>query len=221
VSTTSQPTSTLSEAASKELLAPYGLPLLSERTAADADGAVAAAQEMGFPVVAKLCGDAIAHKTERGLVRLSLGDAAAVRQAADELLAAATDSDGEVAVLVAPMVRGSRELIAGLSVDPQFGPTVMVGVGGVLAEAVNDVAIRLVPVDRVDALDMIDDLATQTLLGPFRGEPPVDREALCDVILALSALSMDRPDVVSVDLNPLVVVDGRPVAVDALVEVSS
>jgi len=213
------PTTTLSEAASKELLAPYGLPLLSERIAHSADAAVGAATELGFPVVAKLCGDAIAHKTERGLVRLGLVDSTAVRQAATELLAAATADDGDVSVLVAPMVRGSRELIAGMSVDPQFGPTVMVGVGGVLAEAVGDVSIRLVPIARVDATDMIDDLATQSLLGPFRGEPAVDREVLCDVLMALSALATDRPDVVSVDLNPLVVVDGRPVAVDALVEV--
>lgn len=213
------PTLTMSEAASKELLAPYGLPLLSERTADDVEGAVAAATELGFPVVAKLCGDAIAHKTERGLVRLGLDDASAVRRAADELLAAATADDGDVAVLIAPMVRGSRELIAGMSVDPQFGPTVMVGVGGVLAEAVGDVAIRLVPIERVDAAEMIEDLATQALLGPFRGEPAVDLERLCDVLMALSALAVDRPEVVSVDLNPLVVVDGRPVAVDALVEV--
>jgi acetate---CoA ligase (ADP-forming) subunit beta len=219
VSETAVPTSTLSEAASKAFLAPYGFPLLSERIASDPDSAVAAASELGFPVVAKLCGDAIAHKTERGLVRLSLGDDAAVRQAAIELLAAATAADGDVAVLIAPMVRGSREFIAGLSIDPQFGPTVMVGVGGVLAEAVGDVAIRLVPLDRVDAEDMIDDLATQALLGAFRGEPAVDRSALCDVIVALSALSTDRPEVVSVDLNPLVIVDGRPIAVDALVEV--
>jgi len=210
---------TLSESASKEMLAPYGLPLLSERTAHDVDGAVDAAVALGFPVVAKLCGDAIAHKTERGLVRLGLGDAAAVGQAAAELLAAATAADGEVSVLIAPMVRGSRELIAGLSMDPQFGPTVMVGIGGVLAEAIGDVAIRLVPIERIDAAEMIGDLATQTLLGPFRGEPAVDREVLCDVLMALSALAVDRPDVVSVDLNPLVVVDGKPVAVDALVEV--
>lgn len=213
------PTTTLSEAASKQLLAPYGLPLLSERVVSDADGAVSAAGELGFPVVAKLCGDAIAHKTERGLVRLGLDDEAAVRRAATELLAAATADDGEVAVLVAPMVRGTRELIAGMSVDPQFGPTVMIGVGGVLAEAVGDVAVRLVPIERVDAAEMIDDLATQALLGEFRGEPAVDREALCDVLMALSQVAVDRSEVVSVDLNPLVVVDGRPVAVDALVEV--
>src|SRR6476646_4707019 len=137
--------STLSEAASKRLLAGYGVPVLDEREAGDADGAVAAADAIGYPVVAKLCGDAIAHKTERGLVRLGLNDATAVGNAASELLAAATPADGPVAVLVAPMVRGTRELIAGLVLDPQFGPCVMLGVGGVLAEAIGDVVFRLAP----------------------------------------------------------------------------
>jgi len=212
---------TLSEAASKELLGRYGVPIADERLTDTADEAVAAATSLGFPVVAKLCGDAIAHKTERGLVRLNLGDPGAVRTAAADLLAAATPADGAVQVLVAPMVKGSRELIAGLNDDPQFGMTVMLGVGGILAEAVADVSIRLVPIDRVDAEEMIDDLATQKLLGPFRGEPAVDREALIDVLIGLSNASVADPTIRSADLNPLIVVDGRPIAVDALVEVRS
>ena len=95
----------------------------------------------------------------------------------------------------------------------------MIGVGGVLAEALADVAFRLVPVERFDAEEMLDDLAAQPLLGPVRGERPVDRDAVADVVLALSGLAVENADVVSVDVNPLVVVDGRPVAVDALVEV--
>jgi acetyl-CoA synthetase (ADP-forming) len=212
---------TLSEAESKALLAGHGVPVLPERVVATADEAVAAAEELGYPVVAKLCGDAIAHKTERGLVKLRLHDADAVRRAADELLAAARPEDGATGVLVAPMVAGNRELIAGLTSDPQFGPAVMLGVGGVLAEAIGDVAFRLVPLTRVDAEELIDDLATQQLLGEFRGEPAVDRDALADVLVGLSAAAEARPDIVSADLNPLIVVGGKPVAVDALVEVAS
>lgn len=212
-------TTTLSEADSKAFLSTFGVPLLDERVVSDAAAAVSAADALGYPVVAKLCGDAIAHKTERGLVRLGLADAAAVAGAAGDLLAAAVPADGEVAVLVAPMVRGARELLAGVAVDPQFGATIMVGIGGVLAEAVADVAIRLAPLERADAEDMLDDLASQRLLGPFRGEPAVDRAAVVDVLVALSAVVDAHPEVCSVDLNPLVVVDGRPVAVDALVEV--
>jgi acetyltransferase len=147
-----------------------------------------------------------------------LRDASAVRAAATELLAAARPDDGAVEVLVAPMVRGTRELIAGLLLDPQFGPCVMLGVGGVLAEAVGDVVFRLAPITARDAQDMIDDLATQRLLGPFRGEPAVDREALARVLVGLSRVAVEEPDVVAVDVNPLLISEGIPTAVDALVE---
>src|SRR3954470_10801277 len=207
---------TLSEADSKQLLRRHGVPVLDERIANDPDGAARAADEIGYPVVAKLLGDAIAHKTERGLVRLGLGDASAVRGAAEELLQAATPEDGDVAVLIAPMVKGNRELIAGLSDDPQFGMTVMLGIGGVLAEAVADVAFRLVPITRVDAEEMIEDLDTQRLFGPFRGEPAIDRDRLIDVLVGLSDAASANVDIASADLNPLIVVDGAPVAVDAL-----
>jgi acetyl-CoA synthetase (ADP-forming) len=209
---------TLSEAASKDLLRAYGVPFPAEHVVHDPDAAVAAAESLGYPVVVKLGGDAIAHKTERGLVRLNLGAAVAVRDGARELLAAATPEDGDVHLLVAPMVRATRELIAGLNDDPQFGMTLMLGVGGILAEAIADVVFRLVPIDGHDADDMIDDLATQALLDPFRGEPAVDRQALAGVLLGLAQAASDHPELVSADLNPLLVVDGRPVAVDALVE---
>lgn len=211
--------STLSEPASKDLLRAFGVPFADERVVDDAAAAVAAADALGYPVVAKLSGEAIAHKTERGLVRLNLGDADMVRDAAVQLLAAATPEDGTVQLLVAPMLAGTRELIAGLNDDPQFGMTVMLGVGGILAEAVADVSIRLVPIERVDAEEMIDDLATQKLLGPFRGEPAVDRDALVGVLLALSAAGVAHDEIASADCNPLIIVDGKPVAVDALVEV--
>ena len=209
---------TLSEAASKALLTEFGVPFAPERLVQSAEEAADAAAALGFPVAAKLCGDNVAHKTERGLVRLRLADPAAVETAASDLLAAATDDDGEVSLLVAPMLSGNRELIAGISTDEQFGRTVVVGVGGILAEAVADVSVRPAPISEVDAHEMIDGLATKALLGPFRGEPAIDRDALAGVLLALSKVAVELPEVASVDLNPLIVVDGRPVAVDALVE---
>jgi acetyltransferase len=210
---------TLSEAASKALLREYGVPMASEHEVGTAADAAAAAQQVGFPVVVKLCGDAIAHKTERGLVKLRLVDAVAVEGAATELLGKATPEDGPVSLLVAPMISGNRELIAGVVRDPQFGVNVMLGVGGVLAEAVADVEFRPVPISEVDAHEMIEGLATQKLLGEFRGEAAVDRQALAAVLMGLSNLAAARPDVVSVDVNPLIIrADGAPVAVDALVE---
>jgi acetyl-CoA synthetase (ADP-forming) len=209
---------TLAEDESSALLAAHGVPVAPAARAPDADAAVAAADAIGYPVVAKLVGAAIAHKTERGLVRLDLRDAPAVHAAATDLLAAARPDDGDVAVLVAPMLRGTRELVAGLVRDPQFGPCVMIGFGGVLTEAVADVAFVPVPLDALDAEEAIESLTMQSLLGPVRGEPAVDRTALVDVLLGLGALAEARPDVASVDVNPLIVVGGGPVAVDALVE---
>ncbi len=213
---------TLSEAESKRRLAALGVPMLDERTVDTAPEAATAAVAIGFPVVVKLCGDAIAHKTERGLVRLNLANPDAVEIAGRELLTKATAEDGSVQLLVAPMVRGTREFIAGATRDEQFGPCVMLGVGGVLAEALADVQIRLAPIDRVDAEEMIEQLATQKLLDEFRGEPAVDRAALCDVLMGLSQLIATDHQVASVDLNPLIVspTDGKPIAVDALVEVT-
>ena len=209
---------TLSEADSKDLLRRYGVPVPSEAVAPDAAAAVAAAERIGYPVAVKLCGPGIAHKTERGLVRLGVADAAAVERAAIDLLARATSEDGDVGLLVSEMVSGNRELIAGVVRDPQFGPCVMLGVGGVLAEAVADVAFRLAPLTDVDAHELIDDLRSQALLGPLRGEPPIDRDRLAELLKGLGRLATEDPAIRSVDLNPLIVAAGVPIAVDALVE---
>ena len=208
---------TLSEADSRRLVEDAGVAVSPWTTASDAGSAAEAAEALGLPVVVKLCGNAIAHKTERGLVRLGLSSRDEASAAAADLLAAARPEDGEVGLLVSTMVHGNRELIAGLVRDEQFGPCVMLGLGGILAEAVADVAFRLAPLEHGDALDLIDDLGAQSLLGEFRGEPAVDREALADTLMALSRIAADS-DIRSVDLNPLIVVEGRPVAVDALVE---
>lgn len=210
----------MSERASKALLAEYGVPIAPERFVDAASAAGDAADEIGYPVVAKLNGDAIAHKTERGLVKLRLGDRNAVEAAAAELLAAARPEDGDVDVLVAPMVGGNRELIAGVVRDPQFGAMVMLGIGGILAEAVADVVFRPAPLDEATAVDMIDGLATQLLLGDFRGESAVDRAQLVELLVGLGRLADERSDVASVDINPLIVEpSGRLVAVDGLVEI--
>ena len=121
-----------------------------------------AAADLGFPVALKLCGRKIAHKTERGLVRLGLHDAAAVRAAAEALLAARRPDDGDARVLVCRMVSGRREVIAGLVRDPQFGPCVMLGLGGIFAEALGDVAFAAAPLARGDAEDLIDALQYKT-----------------------------------------------------------
>ena len=146
---------TLSEHASKAIVAQYGVHFARERLVTDADQALAAASEIGFPVVVKLCGDAIAHKTERQLVRVGVADAAALRIASQELLAAARPEDGSVGLLVAQHVKGQRELIAGLLRDPEFGPCVLLGLGGILAEALADVVFALAPIDPSEFIGLV------------------------------------------------------------------
>jgi acyl-CoA synthetase (NDP forming) len=209
---------TLSEHASKELLAGYGIPVARERLADSPDAAARAAAVLGFPAVVKLCGSTISHKSERNLVRLDLGDEAAVRAAAADLLARRRAEDAAATLLVAEMVRGHRELIAGIVRDPHFGPCVMLGLGGVLTEALGDVAFALAPLREVEARRLIRSLRSSRLLtAPFRGEPAVDEAALVAVLTGLGRLAQERTDLRSADVNPLVVRDGSPVAVDALV----
>ena len=209
-------TTTLPEHRSKELLARHGVDFLPERVVADPEAAAEAAKALGLPVAIKLTGDHIAHKTERGLVRLGISSVDDARTTAAELLSLARPEDGDVALLVAPMVRVTREFIIGTSVDPTFGPVVVFGVGGVLAEAIDDAVVRLVPLDAPAALDMIGDLRTRELLAEFRGEPAVDRDALARVILGVADAMVANPGIVSIDLNPVAIVDGRPIALDAL-----
>ncbi len=209
--------STLSELQSKRRLSAHGVAFPEERSVDSPDAAAEAAAVLGFPVVAKLNGDAIAHKTERGLVRLGLRSEDDVRLAATELLAAATPADGDVTVLVAPMLSTVREFIAGVTVDEQFGPCVLFGVGGVLAEAIGEAQIRLAPLTEATAEEMIESFGLPALLEEFRGEPAVDRGALVEMLVGLGHAAME-PDVASIDLNPVLVDKGRPVAVDALIE---
>ncbi|MEI7966618.1 MAG: acetate--CoA ligase family protein, partial [Actinomycetota bacterium] len=213
---------TLSEAMSKQLLAPFGFPFASEAIVDTSVEAGYAADAMGYPVVVKLNGSNIAHKTERGLVRLQLGDRAAVEQAALQLLALATVSDGKVQLLVARMIKGSRELIVGMVNDPVFGNTAMLGIGGIFAEVIQDVVFAPLPIDKSRALEMIDALKYKSMLQEFRGESAVNEGALADALVAMSAACDTHSEIVSIDINPLIVQrDGSLVAVDALVEVLS
>jgi acyl-CoA synthetase (NDP forming) len=208
---------TLSEFDSLRLVAWTGARVVDERLVRTEGEAVTAATELGYPVVAKLCGPAITHKTERGLVLLGLASSDAVARAFRTLMDRSAEDDGPVDVLIAPMVAGRRELICGITQDPTFGPCAMVGFGGVFAEVIGDTVFRPLPISAADAHDMLDELSTQRLFAAVRGEPAVDRDAVARLLVAVSALG-ERPGIRSVDLNPVVLVGGQPVVVDALVE---
>jgi acyl-CoA synthetase (NDP forming) len=208
----------LSEADSLELLDVAGCPVVPVRRAAGPDDAVAAADRLGYPVVLKLQAEGLAHKSDVGGVRVGLEDRVAVRTAAADLLALELPDGGRATGLVVqPMIRDGIELILGIRRDAQFGPVVLVGLGGVLAEALDDVAIRLAPIRRDVALGMLDGLRGGRLLDGFRGRPPVDRAAVADILVRLGALAAARPDILEADLNPVIASAGGAVIVDALV----
>lgn len=207
----------------KRALADAGLPILPEAIAVDADDAVAHAERVGYPVVMKVVSEDIAHKTEVGGVALDLADAAAVRDAHRRILANAAAKapaariDG---VLVAPMAKGGTELILGVSRDPVFGPVVMVGLGGIYAEVLQDVAVQVAPVSQVEAAAMIRGLRLFPLLDGARGQPKADIDAAADAVARLSAFAVRHRDTVAeIDMNPVLVKpEGQGVVVlDALI----
>jgi len=211
---------TLSEAASKQLLVPYGVPFAKEQVCASTAQAIEAADAIGYPVVIKLSGDHIAHKTERGLVRLNIVNTAQVEQACSDLMALVTTKDGDVSFLVAEMVKGDRELIIGVINDPQFGYMVALGIGGIFAEAIDDVVLRPLPVSVEQATQMIDEVHHQSILGAFRGSQPIDRVQLAHVLSSMGQVCATHPEIESLDINPLIArSDGSLVAVDALIEI--
>ncbi|MFM8452689.1 MAG: acetate--CoA ligase family protein [Acidimicrobiaceae bacterium] len=210
---------TLSEVKSKQLLAKYGVPFSTEIEVTSANEAVAAASEIGFPVAIKICADAISHKTERGMVKLNIRTSTEVHEACAALLDQVRPEDGKASLLVAKMESGRRELIAGVVGDEQFGSFVMLGMGGVFAEVLDDSSFAPTPLDLQSAFRLIDQLRSQTVLGEFRGEHAVDRRQLAEVLVSLSRAQVENESVRSIDLNPLIVrPNGSIVAVDALVE---
>jgi len=206
----------LTEAESKELLKHYNVPVVNEVVAANADEAVAQAEAIGFPVVLKGLGARLTHKTERGLVKLNLKTPEDIRKAAAEIAeAAGGDLEG---FLEYRMVEGRREFMAGLFHDDQFGPVVMFGLGGIFAEALDDVVFRIAPLDEKNANDMIKKIRTNKVLTNFRGEESVNNTQIANTLIGLSRLGLEHPEVREVDVNPLIAgSDGRVTAVDALV----
>ena len=207
---------TLTEAESKNILAAYGVPVVTEMTAGSPEEAAGLAAELGFPVVLKGLGSKLTHKTERNLVHLGLTDADQVLEAARAIgRAAGGDLEGW---LVQPQISGRREFVAGLFKDDQFGPVIMFGLGGIFTEALDDVVFRLAPLTRSRAEFMVGELKSAALLGEFRGEPAADKKLLVDTLLGLSRLTEDHPEVEEVDINPLMVSNtGQVTAVDALI----
>jgi acyl-CoA synthetase (NDP forming) len=206
----------LNEYESKSLISAFGVPVVPEKIAQNVNDAALVAEAMGFPVVLKALGSTLLHKTERGLVAINLTSSQAVIAAATAM---STEAGLELeGFLIQPFIQGKRELVAGLFRDKQFGPVVMLGLGGVFTEALADVTFRVAPLTQSDALEMIDEIKSRRILEAFRGEAAADRNALVQTLMGISRLALAHPQISEIDINPLLIsADGSVRAVDALI----
>jgi acetyltransferase len=211
----------LTEDEAKRLLAACGLPVVPTRAASDADAAVCEAESLGYPVVLKLRSLTLTHKSDVGGVRLNLTDAATVRAAFAEIQAAVTAKAGPehfAGVTVQPMVAADGwELILGCSTDPQFGPVIVFGAGGVLVHVLEDTALDLAPLTAEQASGLIERTRIRKALAGARGQAPVNLDALARLVATFSALPLQLPDIAEMDLNPLRVSAAGCVILDARV----
>ena len=216
-------TADVSEHAAKRILAEYGISVTQEELATGKEQALAAARRIGYPVALKVQSPDISHKTEARAVKLSIASDEELAASYEEILVNARAYNKDVTiegVLVQEMVKGGVEAILGVTNDPQFGPAVMFGLGGIFAEVLKDVAFRLVPITPSVARDMIGEIKGYPVLAGARGRAPADVEALADAIVRLSALAVDlEAELAELDINPLLVMEcGKGVkAADALI----
>ena len=211
----------LVERTAKQLLNLYDIPTTPEQLATTPDEAIAAAQEIGYPVVLKIESPDITHKTDAGGVLLNLTDDDAVRTGFDQIMASAHDYDPDAdlaGVLVGQMAPPGREMIVGMTRDPDFGPAVAVGLGGIFVEVLKDVALGVPPLGEMAARDMLDRLRGKAILEGTRGQGPADVDAVVDILLKFSQLCVDlREEVTEIDINPLLVYEDGALVVDCLV----
>lgn len=206
----------LSEYQSKQYLGTFGIPVTREKLVRTAEEAIAASQSIGFPVALKACSPNLLHKSEADAIALGLASSQAVERAFHHISRKVQmDLDG---ILIQEMITGSRELVVGMTRDPQFGPCVMLGFGGVMAEVIQDTVFRVAPFDTIEAMDMINELKSKKLLGPFRGQQPADLDTLCRILTSMGELGLQQASIAEIDINPLIVSpDGQIKAVDALI----
>lgn len=208
----------LTELEAKEVLAAAGIPVVETLLAGSREEAQKHSVKLGFPVVLKLCSADIIHKTEVGGVCLNLTSIEEVGRAYDNLMAKAGSMNPRAklqGVTVQKMLAGGVELVAGMSRDPQFGPLIMFGLGGIFVEILKDVSFRLVPLTAADAAEMLKELKGQALLHGARGREPVKKRALVEILLKLSRFIEETPGIIELDINPLMADSRGAVAVDA------
>jgi acetyl-CoA synthetase (ADP-forming) len=207
----------LSEYESKQVLAAYNLPVAREELVYSPEDLLKAADHIGYPLVIKGCAPDIAHKTEKGLVRVDVRNNEEAAAAFREISTAMNGTAAGAAVLVQQHVKGQRELVVGLTRDPQFGPCVMFGLGGIFTEILKDAAFRVAPLEKQDALDMMQEIKACKILEAIRGMAAADRDRLADMLIAVGRIGIEDKRIKEIDINPVIISKGNPVAVDALV----
>jgi acetyl-CoA synthetase (ADP-forming) len=208
----------LSEYESKKVLASYDLPVTREELVSSLEDLLKAAGQIGYPLVIKGCSAEIAHKTEKGLIRVDVRNDEEAAMAFGEISAAMNGaSDGSV--LVQQMIKGSRELVVGLTRDQQFGPCVMFGLGGVFTEILNDTVFRVAPLEKQDALEMMQEIKAAKILEDIRGMAAADKDMLADMLITVGKIGLENDRIKEIDINPVIISRGKPVAADALVVV--
>ena len=205
---------TLSEYESKQVLASYGIPVTKELLVDNVQDLINATKEIGYPLVLKGCSSGIAHKTEKGLIRVDIRNEAEAKAAFEEI---AANIGAEDAILVQEMVKGQRELVIGLTRDPQFGPCVMFGLGGIFTEILKDISFRVAPLEERDALEMMQDIKGHKILEAVRGMEAADLNIFSDILIKVGQIGLENEDVKEIDINPVIISGNQPVAVDALV----
>jgi acetyltransferase len=204
----------LDEHLSKNIIKSYGIPTVEEYIVNDATECEAIAVRIGFPVVAKGLLPQAVHKTERGLIHLGIHNTQTVLTSFNELM---NKMNNNGKVLIQKYLKGSVELIAGLIRDSQFGTCVMLGIGGVMTEVFNDVVFAMAPLTERNAFDLTTRLRNQKILDGYRGESPVNRKALAEILVRLGNIGLMHPRISEIDINPLIISEGVPKAVDATI----
>ncbi|MBN1380322.1 MAG: acetate--CoA ligase family protein [Deltaproteobacteria bacterium] len=210
--------STLSEYESKQVLAKYSIPITKEVVVDTKEDVVKAAQQVGYPLVMKGSSAELAHKTEKGLIKVDIRNDEEALKTFDEFMANMSDIK-DPAVLVQEMVKGQRELVVGMTRDPQFGPCVMFGLGGIFTEILRDVSFRKAPLEKRDALEMMREIKGQKILDAVRGMEAADIEVLANILINVGQIGIENDNIKEIDINPIILSQGKPIAVDALVVV--
>ena len=203
----------LDEYSTKRIFSAYGINVAPEGLVFSGEEALEAARSIGFPVALKGCSPDILHKSEKGIVFLNLRNEDDVLRAFDNI----RNIVPNIPVLVSKMIKGTRELMAGMVRFEGFGPAVMFGLGGIFTEAIGDSSFRVAPLTGIDTEEMIKDIRASKILEEFRGMPAVDRTQLGNTLQAIGYIALLHPDIAEIDVNPIIVEDSVPVAVDALI----